>query len=218
MKLVKLPLTKTELARQLGVNRSIFYYQPKLPGKDRHLKTAIEKVMEDNQAYGHKRIALALNINKKRALRVMKKFNLKPFRRRIKFTKPEDQNKPALIYSNVVKGLCAIAPNVVWAADFTYIEYQNKFFYLATVIDVFTREILGWNISRVRNQYLMLGALMNAFEVTKTTPIYHHSDQGSGYDSVLYLEQLKKTRDANLNERQKQPLGKLVSGILLLSV
>lgn len=191
MKLVKLPLTKTALANQLGVSRSIFYYQPKLPDKDQKLKTAIEKAMETNQSYGHKRIALALSINKKRALRVMKKFNLKPCRRRTAFTKPEDQNKPALAYPNLVKGFCPIAPNVVWATDFTYLNYQGKFLYLATVIDLFTREILGWNISLARNQYLMLGALMNAFSATKTKPTYHHCDQGSGYDSITYLEQLK---------------------------
>jgi len=190
-KLVRLPIPKTELANQLGVSRSIFYYQPRLPQKDEGLKFQIEQVMENNQAYGHKRIALALGINKKRALRVMKKFGIKPYKRRSKFTKLEDQNKPALSYPNLVKKLCPIAPNVVWATDFTYLEYQNKFLYLSTVIDVFTREILGWNISFARNQYLMLGALINAFNMTKTKPHIHHSDQGSGYDSNEYLDQLK---------------------------
>lgn len=192
MKLVKLPLTKTALADQLGVSRSIFYYRAKLPDKDQKLKTDIEKAMEVNQSYGHKRIALALSINKKRALRVMKKFNLKPCRRRTKLIKPEDQNKPALAYPNLVKGFCPIVPNVVWATDFTYLDYQGKFLYLATVIDLFTREIIGRNISLARNQYLMLGALINAFNTTQAKPIYHHSDQGSGYDASKYLEQLKK--------------------------
>ena len=62
--------SKKELAEELGVSRASLYYQPKLPGKDLKLKAEIEKVMTDNKAYGHKRIAWALAINKKRALRL----------------------------------------------------------------------------------------------------------------------------------------------------
>ncbi|OIO47345.1 MAG: hypothetical protein AUJ33_01885 [Parcubacteria group bacterium CG1_02_40_25] len=63
--------SQKELAKQLGVSRQSLYYQPKMPAKDLKLKAEIEKVMADNKAYGHKRIAWHLVINKKRALRVM---------------------------------------------------------------------------------------------------------------------------------------------------
>lgn len=77
--------SKKELARPLGISRQSLYYKPKLPEKDLKLKAEIEKVMAIHKAYGHKRIALDIGINKKRALRVMKLFNLKPLTPRIKF-------------------------------------------------------------------------------------------------------------------------------------
>ena len=49
--------SKTELARELGISRASLYYKPKLPAKDLQLKVVIEKVMLNNRAYGHKRIA-----------------------------------------------------------------------------------------------------------------------------------------------------------------
>ena len=84
------PKSKKELARQLGISRQNLYYKPKLPEKDLNLKAEIEKVMVKHKAYGHKRIAIELRINKKRVLRVMKLFGLKPQRRRKKPDKPQD--------------------------------------------------------------------------------------------------------------------------------
>jgi|GEM_PF-7066239 len=49
--------SKKQLAQELGVSRAALYYQPKMPEKDLRFKTEIEKVMADNKAYGHKRIA-----------------------------------------------------------------------------------------------------------------------------------------------------------------
>jgi tryptophan synthase alpha subunit len=70
--------SKTAMARRMNVSRSSLYYRPKLPAKDLKLKTEIKQVMKDHKAYGHKRIAIALGINKKRVLRVMRLFKLKP--------------------------------------------------------------------------------------------------------------------------------------------
>ncbi len=66
------PKSQTALAKQLGVARSSLYYAPKLPGKDLALKARIEQAMSDHRAYGHRRLALHLMVNKKRILRVMK--------------------------------------------------------------------------------------------------------------------------------------------------
>ena len=126
-------VTKTELAASLGVSRSSLYYQPKRPTLDLELKAQIESVMVSYPSYGHKRVALELKLNKKRIRRVMKKFNLKPFRRRPKRPyKKDDLNKSPTKYQNLIKGFCPIRPNVVWVSDFTYIEFQGRFIYLAT--------------------------------------------------------------------------------------
>jgi len=65
------PDGKTELAKRLGVSRSSLYYAPRLPAKDLRLKAAIEKVMSIHRAYGQRRIAIELKVNKKRIKRVM---------------------------------------------------------------------------------------------------------------------------------------------------
>ena len=184
--MAKTKLTKKELAKKLGVSESSLYYKPKRPAIDLEVKAQIEAVMAKNPTYGHKRIALALKLNKKRILRVMKKFNLKPYRRRSKkLRKPKDLNKPETKYKNLIKNICPIRPNIIWVTDFTYIKYQNKFFYLATILDVFTREIVGVNIARYHNQELVVGALEDALS-RNLRPEILHSDQGSEYDSKAY--------------------------------
>lgn len=179
-------LTKAKLANDLGVSLSSLYYKHKRPQIDLEVKSQIEAVLTGNPSYGHKRIALALKLNKKRILRVMKKFNLKPYKRRSKkLVKKDDLNKLATKHQNLIKFFCPIRPNVVWVSDFTYIKYQNKFIYLATVMDLYTREIIGVNISRFHNKELILGALQNAL-INHSPCIYLHSDQGSEYDSDAY--------------------------------
>jgi len=125
----------------------------------------------------------------------MKKFGLKPYKRRIKHpSKPDDINRPPTIYENLIKGFCPIRPNIVWVADFTYIKFKNKFIYLSTIMDLFTREIIGWSISGNHNRFMVLGALNMALNKTETTSLYHHSDQGSEYDSYDYIKILEDNK------------------------
>ena len=185
--------TVAERARSLGLCRSSLYYQLKLPKKDTLLKDRIEAVLMDNSSYGHKRIALELKLNKKRILRVMKLYGIKPYRRRIRTPKkPADQNKRDTGYQNLIEKFCPIRPNVIWATDFTYLLFQNRFIYLATVIDIFTRKILGWHLSHYHDRFLVIAALTYALATSQTTPHYHHSDQGSEYEAKDYLEILEQ--------------------------
>jgi len=107
------PKSKKELAKELGISRQSLYYNPKLPEKDLNLKAEIEQVMFDNKAYGHKRIAIHLRINKKRVLRVMKLFGLKPQRTRRKPDKSQDHGQTPMVIPNLVKGTIISAPNQV---------------------------------------------------------------------------------------------------------
>jgi putative transposase len=142
------PLTKTELAKRLGVSRASLYYKHKQPAIDEEVKRQIESVLADHPSYGHKRIALALKLNKKRILRVMKKFKIKPHRRRKGPSKPDDQSKPVAGYPNAAMMMCAIVVDYIWVSDFTYIKYKTYFIYLATIMDQYSREVVGWNVSR----------------------------------------------------------------------
>jgi putative transposase len=181
-------ITKSEIAKKLGVSRQSLYYQKKRPLIDEEVRRQIEAVLAEHKAYGHKRIAPELKLNKKRILRVMKKFNIKPYRRRVnKPFKKEDLGKaPETERVNIYKLLCPIAPNIVWVSDFTYIKFEGRFIYLATIMDMYTREIVGLAISRFHNQNLVMEAFMEAEKNTKTHPQYLHSDQGSEYTSDNY--------------------------------
>ena len=172
---------KSELARTLGISRQSLYYKPKRDQIDLEVKNQIESVLVFHPEYGHKRVALQLKFNKKRVLRVMKKYNIKPYRRQVrkpvKVSPPQEQECP-----NIVLKLCPIRPGVVWVTDFTYIKYQAKFIYLATIIDRYTREVVGMSVSRFHNRFLVMEAFLDAIR-THPPPIWLHSDRGSEYGS-----------------------------------
>lgn len=181
-------LSTRALARQLGISRSSLYYEPKRPKIDAEVKLQIEGVMVKHPSYGHKRIALVLKLGKNRILRVMKKFGLKPARRRIiRPRKKEDEGKAPIQAINITKLLCPITVSVVWVSDFTYIKYQTIFIYVATIMDMYTREIVGWHISRFHNVQLTIGAFTDAMKNPDyQPPQYLHSDQGSEYEAKEY--------------------------------
>ena len=174
---------KSALARKLEVNRSSLFYRPKKPEKDEALRREIEQVMLKNPGYGSPRVVIALNIDEKRAARVMKKFGLRPARRSKTPCKSGDQGRESLTVPCILSKLSPIAPDVVWASDFTFICFRGAFVYLCTAIDVFTGEVLGFNISRTHDANFVLLAIKRAAERAGTVPDWFHSDQGSEYAS-----------------------------------
>lgn len=184
------PESKTGLAKRLGISRGLLYYQPKLPIKDLALKAKIDRIMDKHKAYGHRRIATELKINKKRIRRVMKLFNLVVKRKRKKPFKPKDLGQAAMAIPNLVLGLTIDALNQVWASDFTYLPYFGRFVYLATVEDVFTRRVVGWAVSIRHCADLVAYALIDAIE-HYSIPKIIHSDQGAEYRSEDYLNLIK---------------------------
>lgn len=180
----KPPLTKSGLAQVQGISRSSLYYRPKLPQKDWLLKNQIEQVLGTHHSYGHKRIALELGINKKRALRVMRRYGIKPYRRRgRKFRKPKDSG---IIHQNLLHQLpFPNVPNSVWASDFTYIPFHSRTVFLATIVDVFNRRVAGWSLLTSHSVQLTLSALIDAVE-KHGRPRILHSDQGSEYKNWVY--------------------------------
>lgn len=179
-------LTKAALAKQQGLSISSLYYQPKKPRKDWHLKNQIEQVLRNHPSYGHKRLAIQLGINKKRVLRVMKLFGLKPYRRRgRKYKKTKD-------YSSTHPNLLQQLPfpdksHHIWASDFTHLSFHGHWVYLATIMDLFDRKIVGWAVLSSHHVQLILSALMMAIEKYGRPGIIH-SDQGSEYTSRVYTQ------------------------------
>ena len=186
-------VNKTKLAKNLGIGRSSLYYKPLLPAKDLALKKDIEEALKDHPAYGHKRVALHLGINKKRALRVMKLFDLSPIRKPKVPVKKDDLRQEKSSKKNLLTAFDLNAPSQIWASDFTYLPYfNNKFIYLATIIDCFTKEIISWDLSVKHKSDFIIDALLDGLTKRKKPKIFH-SDQGSEYK----CEELKKILKSN---------------------
>jgi len=144
-----------------------------------------------NPAYGHRRIALSLGLGKKRVRRVMKLFGIKPYKRKARWRKRRDERRKEAVYQNLIKNICPIVPNLIGVTDFTYLRFKGKYLYLATMMDLFTREIVGWNISARHTKQMIFSALLAAFQSTKKFPQIIHSDQGVEYTSKEYTDLLK---------------------------
>ena len=85
----------------------------------------------------------------------------------------------------------APAPNVLWVSDFTYVATWQGFVYVAFVIDVFARRIVGWRVSRTATAGFVLDALEKAVHQRRLgSALTHHSDRGSQYLSIRYSERL----------------------------
>ena len=179
-----IPPSKQQLAKDLGVSRASLYYHPKQPAKDWHLKNLLESALAQHPAYGHKRLALELQVNKKRVLRVMHLFGVKPYRRRgRKWRKSKDSGH---VYSNLLQQIhFPKSARVAWVSDFTHLSFHGRVVYLATVMDIFDRQIVGWSVLTAHSVQLVLGALIDAVE-KHGRPKALHSDQGSEYKSALY--------------------------------
>jgi transposase InsO family protein len=183
----------------LELPRSTYYYQP-IERNERALENAIEEVTGKFPTYGTRRVSKQLGrqphqmvVNRKRAQRIMRdKRLLVPQKRRKRRT--TDSEHPYPRYLNLVKDLEITHPEHVWVSDITYIRLLHGFVYLAIIMDVFTRMIRGWCLSRTLDQELTLTALRGA--LVASAPDIHHSDQGVQYAAYAYTDLLKnhKTR------------------------
>ncbi len=181
--------TKASLAKKLRVSRSSLYYVSKQLPKDWALKNRIEGVMSEHPGYGSPRIALALKRNRKAIVRVMKLFGLKAYRRRGR--RPRKKGYARGDYPNLLKTITPSYPHHVWVADFTYIPYQGKFLYLATVTDIVTREIVGVAVQTRHGAMLVVQALFSAV-ANHPRPVIFHSDNGREYGSKVFVRALRE--------------------------
>jgi putative transposase len=179
---------KTLWARELGVSRSTVYYKQKKPERDWKLKCQIEEVLRIHPSYGSPRIAIALKRNHKPIERVMKLFGIKAYRRRGRRWKKTKNIK--VIYPNLLLTTYPTYQNHIWVTDFTYIPFQGKTIYVATVLDLFTRKIVGLSVYTTHAVLLPISALMSAL-ANNSRPEIFHSDNGSEYNSEVFTGALK---------------------------
>lgn len=179
----------------LGLAHSTYYYRTQRQDESR-LCTDLEQAAGQYPIYGSRRLTHQLRrtpynyrINRKRIQRLMRQKGLLRPVKRAKCRTTNSQH-PYPRYPNLVFGLDIIRPEQVWVCDITYIRLGNGFVYLAVIMDVFTRAIRGWSLSRSLDTDLTLTALRCA--LTLCLPEIHHSDQGVQYAAQEYVDLLSR--------------------------
>jgi transposase InsO family protein len=180
------------LCRLFDCPRSGLYRTSTVADDEARLRKAVARVAGAWPTYGYRRVTVMLrrggwSVNAKRVRRVMRELGLvaEPPPRRVRTT---DSHHPFPRYPNLVADLAVTRPDQVWVADITYVRVRSEFVYLAVLMDVFTRVIRGWELSRALDQGLTLTALSRA--VRRGRPGIHHSDQGVQYAATAYVERL----------------------------
>ena len=176
-----------------GVPRSTFYYHPQ-PRADPALTAALQQLAATWPTYGSRRLTELLRregwrVNRKRVSRLLRVLGLqrKPRRRKVWTTRSHHGWQR---FPNRVANLAVTHPDQVWVADLTYVRLRSEFVYLAIILDVFTRNLRGWHLSRSLDLQLSLVALERA--LVGHHPEIHHSDQGLHYAAPAYVRRLER--------------------------
>ena len=179
----------------VGLPRSTYYYQTHQVA-DVALVKAIHEIAGQFPTYGKRRMTHELRrppyqyaVNHKHVGRLMRQEGLRQPFRHAKYRTTNSQH-PYPRYPNLVKDLEIGYPDQVWVSDITYIRLGSGFVYLAIVMDVFTRVIRGWELSKSVDFMLTLNALHHA--LVDHCPQIHHSDQGIHYASSAYTTLLQQ--------------------------
>lgn len=187
----------------IGTSPSTYYYKPKKSRAERDKADAdLRDKMEDVQAifpksgYRTMKVYLArdfkLTINHKKIRRIMGKYGLMAEIKRA-FVRTTDSEHGFAIYPNLLKGRAVTGINQVWVSDITYIRIQTGFVYLAVIIDIYSRKVIGWALSKRINNELTISALKSAIEQRDPPEgCMHHSDRGVQYASHDYVNLLKQ--------------------------
>ena len=134
----------------------------------------------------HELRSRGFEIGKHRIERLMRQAKIQGVsrRKRILTTRRDSNTRPAP--DLVQRKFVASAPNRIWVADITHVPTQTTPLYLAVVLDVWSRRIVGWAMEGHMRKELVLSALDMALEQRKPKGVIHHSDQGSQYTSVAF--------------------------------
>ena len=181
-----------EICQTLDFNRNLIYYHPKSDPSEAELREEIEQLALRHPKYGYRRITKLLvrmgyPVGYRRVARLMKEAHLCVFVKRVCQTTRSLEAEHN--YVNRVQRLEICRVDQVWVGDITYVRLKHRFIYVALVMDVFTRMIKAWHLSRHLTQSLTLKPLEQALE--QSVCEIHHSDQGVQYLSKAYLSMLK---------------------------
>jgi len=179
----------------LSVNRSSLFIKKKERGKDSETSLLIQALYQERPSLGYRKIAVilrekhALNVNHKKVLKLMKQLGIQGIRPKRNLSK-NSQKKD--VYPYLLKDLPAQHVNDAWCIDITYIRIGKGYAYLAALIDMKSRYIIGWHLSNSLDRAGSIKALENALK--KGSPVIINSDQGVQYTSAAWLKKLEENK------------------------
>lgn len=184
----------------LKIARSSYYYKKTLDiqkeKEDADLRDKIESIVVAHERYGYRRVTAQLkrdgsDINHKRVQRIMQQEGI-ICKLKKRWVRTTDSNHPYPVAPNLLKEAKITGVNQAWVADITYIRIMTAFVYLAVILDVFSRKVVGWAISLRIDTELTRAALKMAIETRRPPPkgCIHHSDRGVQYAAHEYVDDL----------------------------
>jgi len=187
----------------LGVSESGFYAWKNRQASARQHRDMIllahirAEFSTSHETYGSPRIHAELKesglaIGRHRVARLMRENGLKA-RKKTRFKKTTDSDHDGPVAPNVLdQDFSAESPNQKWGVDISYVWTAEGWLYLAIVLDLFSRRIVGWSMSHRMKRGLAMDALQHAIDLRKPPPgLIHHSDRGSQYCSADYRRLVK---------------------------
>lgn len=202
----------------MGLAKSTYYYRLKQEpvvklreAQDAQLKDLIDGVHIEFPVYGYRKLHEELLrrghlVNEKKIRRIQRKFGLFATQVR-KWIKTTDSKHKLKKYPKLISPATRITDvNQVWVSDITYVRIQTGFIFVAIILDLFSRKVVGWGISKRINAELAVAALKMAIETRKPDPgCIHHSDQGVQYCSEDYVELLTEWKFEISMSRKANP-------------
>jgi putative transposase len=190
------------MCQQLGVSRSGYYAWKERPESewhkaDRALAEVVTEVHQESRGtYGSPRVLAELRargqrVSRKRVARLMSQQGLAARKKR-RFVSTTDSRHNQPVAPNILeRDFSPGQPNSTWATDITYVGTRQGWLYLAVVMDLFSRKVVGWSMSENIDRHLVLNALDMALKGRQPPRgLLHHSDRGSQYASADYQQAL----------------------------
>jgi putative transposase len=172
----------------LGVPRSTYYYQPQPESAENlRLMRQLDELYLKCPFFGSRKMAVGLDINRKRAQRLMRLLGIEAHYAKPNLSRPAPGHE---IYPYLLRGVAIERANHVWSTDITYIPMRGGFLYLVAVMDWFSRYVLSWELSNTMETGFCLAALHAAFRFGQPE-IWNSSMDGRGraLDNV-FIERL----------------------------
>lgn len=194
----------TVLCRVMRVSRSGYYAFVRRPPSQRarqetQLRVHVRAAFAASQRrYGSPRVhaqlrAQGLRTSRKRVARLMRQQQLVARKRRRHCKTTDSRHSLPVAPNHVHRNFSAQAPNQLWCGDITYLRTRSGFLYLAVLLDMFSRAVVGFAVGPQLDRSLVLQALREALRRRRVRPgLLHHTDRGSQYASDDYQRELKQ--------------------------